>query len=70
MKRRGMKFRDWVAQQGMNMVAVWDSHHDENAQRHRWPEDDRYFALWVTLQGSVHRGWYDIPGEDPKPPAK
>jgi prepilin-type N-terminal cleavage/methylation domain-containing protein len=70
MKRRGMKFRDWVAQQGMNMVAVWESHHDENAQRHRWPEDDRYFALWVTLQGSVHRGWYDIPGEDPKPPTK
>ena len=66
--RRGLRFRDWVAKQGSDTAAVLDVLHDKNEQMGRIPPDDRYFTLWVTLGGSVKRGWFDMPGELPKPP--
>ena len=60
-KRKGLKFRDWVAKHGAQIATILDFHHN------RWyskdPLEECRFTLWVTLSGSVRRGWYDMPGE-------
>jgi len=60
-KRKGLKFREWVAKHGMKTAVILDQHHN------RWysndPLDECRFTLWATLEGSVHKGWYDMPGE-------
>jgi len=60
-KRKGIKFRAWVAKHGTQIAVILDWHHN------RWysndPLDECRFTLWATLSGNVRKGWYDMPGE-------
>jgi len=61
-----IKFSEWIAKQDTSFPAILDCWHDSFMRSLQpWKsKDGHFFTLWVTLDGTVKKGWYDLPWDN------
>ncbi len=61
-----VKFSEWIAKQDKSFPAILDCYHDPFMRSLQpWKsKDGKFFTLWATLDGTIKKGYYDLPWDN------